>query len=239
MGDIGLFAAFAAGFLSFVSPCTLALVPIFLAYLTGISTSQGDGMENKTHRLTLFFNTVSFVLGFTAVFVLLGASVGVVSSGLSDSQIWLARVGGVFIIGFGLVSLGLVKIPVLLQTHAITGVLPGQNVRYVGSFIVGATISVGWSPCVGPILGSILILAGTTSSGLEGMALLLAFSIGMMIPFLAIGLFTEGAMDFFRSARRWFQYASQGAGVLLIALGIIVFTDRLQDLTSYLFIPTT
>lgn len=239
VGDIGLLAAFAGGFLSFVSPCTLALVPIFIAYLTGVSTSQRDGEDRKPGRLTLFFNTISFILGFTAVFVLLGASVGLVSSGLSGSQSWLARIGGVLIITFGLVSLGLLKIPALLRTHAITGRLPAQNVRYLGSFVVGSTIGIAWTPCVGPILGSILVLAGTTGSVTGGTLLLLAFSLGHMLPFLMLGFFAEGAMTFFRSQRRLFQYASQVAGVMLIGLGIIVFTGRLRELTSFLFIPTT
>jgi cytochrome c-type biogenesis protein len=173
------------------------------------------------------------------VFVLLGASVGFVASGLSNSQIWLARIGGALIITFGLVSLGLLKIPALLRSRTITGKLPAQNIRYLGSFIVGSTIGIGWTPCVGPILGSILVLAGTTGSVGEGTALLLAFSSGMMIPFLLMGFFAEGAMSFVRARRQFLRYASQVAGVMLIGLGIIVFTDRLRDLTGYLFIPTT
>jgi cytochrome c-type biogenesis protein len=236
--EIGLLAAFAAGFLSFISPCHLALVPIFIAYLTGVSTSQHEGVNGKPSRLPLAFNALCFILGFTAVFVLLGASVGFITSGLSGSQIWLARIGGALIITFGLVSLGLLKVPALLRSYTISGKLPAQNVRYLGSFIVGATIGVGWTPCVGPILGSILVLAGTTGSAAKGMLLLLAFSIGMMIPFLMIGFFAEGAMNFVRAQRRLFHHAERVAGVLLIGLGIIVFTDRLRDLASYLFIPT-
>ena len=235
-GDVGLLAAFAAGFLSFVSPCHLALVPIFIAYLTGVSASQREGSDRKVGRLPLVLNTISFILGFTAVFVLLGASVGFISYGLSNSQIWLARVGGVLIITFGLVSLGLLKVPAFLRSYTISGKLPAQNVRYLGSFIVGSTIGIGWTPCVGPILGSILVLAGTTGSVAHGMALLLAFSIGMMIPFLVIGFFAEGAMNFVRSQRRLFHYASQIAGVMLIGLGIVVFTDRLREISSFLFI---
>jgi len=238
-GDVGLLAAFAAGFLSCVSPCTLALVPIFITYLAGVSVNRREVSNGGPGRLPMLFNTISFILGFTAVFVLLGGSVGLVSSGLKDSQIWLARIGGALIITFGLVSLGLLKIPALLQARTITGRLPAQNVPYLGSFIVGSTIGIGWTPCVGPILGSILALAGTTGSAVQGMALLLAFSSGMMIPFLALGFFAEGAMGVIRARRRLFHYSSQVAGIMLIGLGIIVFTDRLRAITSYLFIPGT
>ncbi|MBM3943358.1 MAG: cytochrome c biogenesis protein CcdA [SAR202 cluster bacterium] len=245
MADLALLAAFIAGLSSCVSPCTLALVPVFLAYLAGVSGGPGAGLSGqgasggttaRANRFALFLNTICFVLGFTVVFILLGAAVGAVTSGLAGSQMWLARIGGGLMIAFGLVSLGLVKIPALQRARGISGVLPGQNIKYLGSFIVGSTIAVGWSPCVGPILGGILALAGTSGSTLRATTLLLAYSGGMMLPFLALGLFSQGALGFIRSHRRLFQYTSQAAGVLLIALGIIVFTDRLRQVTSYLFI---
>ncbi|MSQ07201.1 MAG: hypothetical protein EXR54_03805 [Dehalococcoidia bacterium] len=252
MADLALLASFAAGFLSFVSPCTLALVPIFLTYLAGLSggstasvasvaSATGNApavVQAKPHRLALFFNTICFVLGFTVVFVLLGAAVGALTSGLEGSQMWLSRIGGVLMITFGLVSLGALKLPALQRARGINGILPGQNVRYVGSFIVGSTLAVGWSPCVGPILGGILALAGASGSTLRAATLLLAFSFGMMVPFLAMGLFSQGALGFVRSKRRLFQYTSQVSGVLLIALGIVIFTDRLRQITSYLFISS-
>ena len=245
MGDLALLASFAAGFLSFVSPCTLALVPIFLTYLAGVSGGAGPASASgnlpvdgaaKPHRLTLFLNTICFILGFTLVFVLLGAAVGALTSSLAGSQVWLARIGGVLMITFGLVSLGLLKFPALQRARGINGILPGQNVRYLGSFIVGSTIAVGWSPCVGPILGGILALAGASGSALRATTLLLAYSVGMMLPFLGMGLFSQGALGFIKTRRRLFQHTSRAAGVLLIALGIIIFTDRLRQLTGYLFI---
>jgi cytochrome c-type biogenesis protein len=246
MTDLALLASFAAGFLSFVSPCTLALVPIFLTYLAGVSAGTAAPSASPgaaaapagPHRLALFLNTICFVLGFTVVFVLLGAAVGALTSQLAGSQVWLARIGGALMITFGLVSLGLLKLPALQQARGINGVLPGQNVRYLGSFIVGSTIAVGWSPCVGPILGGILALAGSSGSTLRAVSLLLAYSLGMMVPFLGMGLFSQGALGFIRSKRRLFTYTSQAAGVLLIGLGIIIFTDRLRQITSYLFIST-
>ncbi len=245
MADLALLASFAAGFLSFVSPCTLALVPIFLTYLAGVSggaapaTTPGSipaAAPAKPHRLVLFSNTGCFVLGFTLVFVLLGAAVGAVTSGLAGAQMWLARIGGGLMITFGLVSLGLLKLPALQRARGINGILPGQNVRYLGSFIVGSTLAVGWSPCVGPILGGILALAGASGSTLRAASLLLAYSLGMMVPFLGMGLFSQGALGFVRSKRRLFLYTSQVSGVLLIGLGIVIFTDRLRQITAYLFI---
>ena len=230
-GEIGILAAFVAGFLSFVAPCTLVLVPIFVAYLAGITVSNAEELGEGRYRLPVFLNTVSFVLGFTAVFVLLGASLGAVSEQLSNTGLWLARVGGTVIIVFGLISMGLLKIPLLMQERSLA-MIPGRNIKYVGSFVVGATMGVGWIPCVGPILGSILVLAGTGGSPAQGSLLLLAYSIGMMLPFLVFGLFAGWGTRFIRQHGHFFRYSGYAAGAMLIVLGIVVFTDNLTEITG-------
>ena len=230
-GEVGYLAAFVAGFLSFVAPCTLILVPIFVAYLAGITLNNAEDLGQKKYRLPVFLNTVSFVLGFTLVFVLLGASLGAISDTISESGGWLARVGGTVIIIFGLISLGLLKVPFLMQERGLS-VIPGRDIKYVGSFVVGATMGVGWIPCVGPILGSILVLAGTGGSVVQGSLLLLAYSLGMMIPFLAFGLFAGWGTRIIRQHGHFFKYSGYAAGTLLIALGIVVFTDNLREITS-------
>ena len=232
VGELGLLAAFVAGFLSFVAPCTLILVPIFVSYLAGITISNAEDVGQAKYRMSVFLNTVSFVLGFTAVFVLLGASLGALSDTVSKSDLWLARVGGTVIIVFGLVSMGLLKVPLLMQERSLK-VIPGRNVKYVGSFIVGSTLGIGWVPCVGPILGSILVLAGTSGSVGGGSLLLLAYSLGMMIPFLAFGLFAGWGTRLIRSHGHIFRYSGYAAGALLIVLGVIVFTEKLKDITGY------
>lgn len=230
-GEIGILTAFVAGFLSFVAPCTLVLVPIFVAYLAGITISNTDELGQAQHRWPVFLNTVSFVMGFTLIFVLLGASLGAISDQLSDSGVWLARGGGTVIIVFGLVSMGLLKIPFLMQERTFVK-FPGRNIKYVGSFVVGSTMGVGWIPCVGPILGSIFVLAGTGGSVAQGSLLLLSYSLGMMLPFLAFGLFAGWGTRFIREHGHLFRYSGYAAGAMLIVLGIIVFTDNLQDITA-------
>ena len=232
VGEIGYAAAFAAGFLSFVAPCTLVLVPIFVSYLAGVTLNNADELGQARYRMPVFLNTLAFVLGFTAVFVLLGASLGAASDTLSDSGAWLARVGGIIIIVFGLISMGLLKIPFLMQERSLA-MIPGRNVKYLGSFVVGSTMGVGWVPCVGPILGSILVLAGTTGSPAEGSLLLLAYSTGMMLPFLAFGLFAGWGTRVIRQHGHLFRYSGYAAGAMLIVLGVIVFTDNVQELTSH------
>ena len=232
LDEVTLAAAFAGGFLSFAAPCTLVLVPIFVAYMAGITlTTQGE-IGERQYRLTVFLNTVSFVLGFTAVFVLIGASLGVLSEATGASGPWLARIGGAVIIVFGLMSLGLLKVPVLLQERKLSSV-PGTNIRYVGSFVVGSTMGLAWVPCVGPILGSILVLAGTSGSATQGAVLLLAYSTGMMIPFLLFGLFAGQGTALIRKYGHLVRYSGYASGALLIALGIVVFTDNLRELTAY------
>jgi cytochrome c-type biogenesis protein len=181
--------------------------------------------------LVVFLNTVAFVMGFTLVFVLLGASLGAVSDQVSESGLWLARVGGLVIITFGLISMGLLKIPFLMQERTLA-MIPGRNVKYLGSFVVGSTMGVGWVPCVGPLLGSILVLAGTTGSVAQGSLLLFFYSTGMMIPFLAFGLFAGWGTRFIRQHGQAFRYSGIAAGALLIVLGIIVFTDNLREITG-------
>ena len=218
VSEAGFLAAFVAGFLSFLAPCTLVLVPIFVAYLTGITVGNPEDLGQSKYRMPILLNTVAFVLGFTMVFVLLGASLGAISDTLDDSDAWLARVGGSIIILFGLVSLGFLRIPFLMQERGLS-FIPGRNVKYLGSFVVGSTMGVGWVPCVGPILGSILVLAGTTGSVTQGSLLLLTYVIGMMLPFLAFGFFAGWGTRLIRSQGHLFRYSGYAAGLLLIAWG--------------------
>ena len=230
-GEVGLIAAFVAGFLSFVAPCTLVLVPLFVAYLAGITLNSEQELGQGKYRMPVFLNTVSFVLGFTLVFVLLGASFGALSETVSESEAWLARVGGTVIILFGLISMGLLKVPFLMQERSLA-MIPGRNIKYVGSFVVGSTMGIGWVPCVGPILGSILVLAGTGGSVVDGSLLLLAYSLGMMLPFLAFGLFAGWGTRLIREYGHLFRYSGYAAGAMLVVLGIIVFTENLREITA-------
>ena len=227
-----LVAAFIGGVLSFLLPCTLVLVPVFLAHLTGVAFSSAGGSDASARRLPLVLHTLGFIAGFTAVFVLLGASLGFLSETLSTSQVWVARIGGVVIIYFGLIALGLLHNPfIMIQRLSFNP--RSEHLGYLGSVLVGAGIGVGWAPCVGPILGSILVLAGASGSALQGSILLLFYSLGMMLPFLGFGLFSATVHKFIRGHMAWIHYSSYASGAFLIVLGVLVFTENLRELLGF------
>lgn len=220
---ITLAAAFVAGVLSFASPCVLPLVPGFLSYLGGVGLKEGE----KASRMRIFLNAVAYVLGFVAVFSLLGVLLnGVLGAASYDVRTWLSRIGGAIIILFGLYMLGLVKLGFLQSEHRMK---PGEGARrsYIFSFLFGASFAVGWSPCVGAILGAVLTLAATAPG--ESFVLLFAYSLGLGLPFLIAGAFIAQARGLIRKAGPYMQYFNYASGALLIVLGILVFTDSLSQ----------
>ena len=229
---IAIPAAFGAGLASFLAPCTLALVPAFLAYLAGFTLSHEAEASRRKVRIATILNTLTFVLGFTTVFVILGSSLGALSQTVGANTPWLFRIGGVLVIFFGLATLGLIRVPALERGFTIRAGF-ARNLRYLGSFLVGATFAVGWVPCVGPILGGILVLAGTSGSAEQGAGLLFAYSLGMMLPFIGAGVFTGWTSTLMRRHGRVLQYTNYVGGVLLIAVGIVVFTNLLPVLSRY------
>ena len=231
--SVSLAAAFGAGIVSFLAPCTLALVPAFLLYLASFTLTDPAAAKARRLRLATLLNTLLFALGFTTVFVLLGSSLGALSNALHTNSIWLNRVGGLLIIAFGLVTLGLLKIPSLERGFTMqTQWAP--RLRYLGSFLVGAAFAVGWVPCVGPVLAAVLVLAGTTGSAAAGALLLGAYSAGLMLPFIGAGLFAGWTSELLRKHGRALQLLTCAGGVLMIALGIIVFTNLMSKLAGYL-----
>lgn len=233
MSSVNVSVAFGAGVTSFLAPCTLALVPAFLSHLAGFTLSDADRASSKSVRLATILNTVTFVLGFTVVFTALGSSLGALSQAVGSNTVWLNRIGGVLIMAFGLAALGVLKVPAMQRGFQVQAGW-ARRLRYVGSFIVGATFAVSWVPCVGPILGAIFVLAGTSGSAQQGATLLFAYSLGMMLPFLGAGVFTGWTTVLMRRHGRVLAYANYVGSVLLIVLGIIVFTNLLPVLTKYL-----
>ncbi len=228
MAETTIIVAFIAGIVSFLSPCVVPLMPAFLAYLAG--TNVG---EAKTNRKEIFLNTVFFVLGFTVVFAALGVLLNTLLEAIAyDVQIWLSRIGGAIIIFFGLYLTGLLKIPFLDRGHKWQ---PKKfNSRYLTSFVFGLAFAAGWTPCVGAVLGGILGLAASAPG--SAFALLLAYAIGLSLPFLLVGLFTAQAAEFLQKHTKAFHYINVGFGVLLIALGILVFTQDINRLANFGFV---
>lgn len=226
MAEITIFVAIAAGLLSFFSPCILPIIPGFLAYLSG--TTSLDAVSRKR----TFLNSAFFVAGFSTIFALLGVLLNTVLENISyDVQIWLSRIGGLIIILFALHITGLVKIPFLMKDHKLE-VKKKFHTQYATSFIFGASFAVGWSPCVGALLGSVFALA--VSQPGTAFILLMGYAAGLGIPFLVVGLFTDKAFLLLNKSKKFLKYFNIVVGILLLVLGILVFTNNLNLVAAYL-----
>lgn len=225
--SLGLFVAFAAGLLSFLSPCVLPLVPSYIGFLTGMSLSEMSG-----RRRVALVHALLFVLGFSLIFVLLGAGATALGRALNYYQVWLQRIGGVLIIGFGLVCLGVIKVGVLGQEQRVQ--VERKPVGYLGSMLVGMAFGAGWTPCIGPVLGAILGLAATSQDLSRGMLLLGAYSAGLAVPFLLAALALEAFLDWFQRFRRYLPWVMRVSGVLLILVGVLMVTGEFTRLAGWL-----
>lgn len=221
--NINIPIAILGGLLSFASPCVLPLVPAYLGYLSGRSIGEGDGQQ----KLHMFWHSLAFVLGFTVVFVALGASIGILSSVFFTWRPWITKIGGIVIIVFGLHTIGLLKIPLLYQERRVE-MRRRPALGYLSSFLMGIFFSAGWMPCVGTILAAIMTLATNVDTAGQGAALLGAYSLGLGIPFLAAGLAFNALGGFLRRVNRHLHVVSVVSGVFLILVGVLVFTNSMQ-----------
>ena len=226
-GGLGLFVAFAAGLLSFLSPCVLPLVPSYIGFLTGMSLPEVSG-----RRHLALLHALLFVLGFTLVFMLLGASATALGRALNYYQVWLQRVGGVLIIAFGLVCLGVIRLPALSQERRLQ--VEQKPVGFLGSALVGMAFAAGWTPCIGPVLGGILGLAATSNDLSRGMLLLAVYSAGLAVPFLLAAVALESFLDWFQRFRRYLPWVMRVSGALLVFVGILMVTGEFTRLAGWL-----
>ena len=260
-GPYGFAFAFAAGILSFLSPCVLPLVPAYLAHLTGTAATLGPERAGRRETVT---HAASFVLGFTAVFTFIGASVGLIGAVVSQDSSYavrdnlplLARIGGVFLVIMGLNLIGVIRIPWLYRTYTLetasasggrlaagaagggTIVMGGRGsswhgLTYAKSFGVGSAFAVGWTPCIGPVLGAILTLSASSSSVAEGGYLLLVYSLGLGVPFLITGMAVVPVTRFLRSVRGLMPLVEILTGVLVIFVGVLLFFNELTIFNTY------
>ena len=223
-------AAFAAGLLSFFSPCILPLIPAYFTFITGFSLEELTGEQVGNIRRKVIVATMAFGLGFSLIFILLGASASLLG-GLATRYHQVVRVaGGLLIIVFGLHLTGLFRLSFLEVEKRVQ--LREKPTHILGTVLVGMAFGAGWSPCIGPMLGSILILAGSEESVLEGIGLLTVYSAGLWIPFLLMSVFINMMLVFLKKARRLMQFVNVAAGVLLIGLGLALVFDRFGMLWS-------
>ena len=227
----GLALAFAAGALSFLSPCVLPLVPSYLSLMSGVGASE-LAVATKVDQRRLLRSTLLFVAGYSAVFVALGAGASVVGSFLSDHQIGLRRVSGALIVFMGLALAGLVR-PAMFDRERRFHVSATALGAYAPP-VMGAAFAFGWSPCIGPVLGAILTLAAESSSLGRGVLLLLAYSAGLAVPFVASGLAFGRLTGAFAWVKRHFGVINLVSGLLLALFGVLLLTNALTDVVRWL-----
>lgn len=230
--SLGVGVAFGAGLLSFLSPCVLPLVPSYATYITGMSVDQLAAPHQRGERRAALTHGLLFVLGFSAVFLVLGASVTFLGSLFGYARPWIERAGGLLLIAFALVLLGIVRIPGAERDWRVH--LADKPVGYLGTVLVGVAFGAGWTPCIGPTLGAILTLAGTRGSVAEGTGLLAAYSLGLAVPFLLATVLLDRFLDGFRAFRRWLPWVNRASGVLLLGVGILLLTGAFSDLAALL-----
>ena len=224
--------AFGGGLLSFFSPCVIPVIPSYISFITGISFEELTSVQNrgKIMKATLK-NSLFFIAGFSLIFILLGASSSFLGELLSQYQSPLRMIGGVLIVVMGLYIMGVFNIGLLSREKRLH--LRNKPAGLFGSFLVGAAFAAGWTPCIGPVLGSILVYASTAHSVTSGVLLLSAYSLGLGIPFLITSLAVNTAISFFSKMQRFMRVASVFSGAVLVAAGIMLFTGTLDMLSRY------
>jgi cytochrome c-type biogenesis protein len=225
--------AFSAGLLSFASPCVLPLVPSYITYITGVSFKELTDVEARSKlRWATISHSLCFIIGFSFVFVLMGASATYLGQLLVQYQYWIMKGGGVLIILLGIHFTGIINIPFLHIEKRFE--MRKRPLGYVGSFVVGVVFAAGWTPCIGPILSTILIYASTSKSVVTGILLLTYYSVGLGIPFFLSSLAFNSFLSAFDKIRRYMRVINIVSGLFLIGIGILFLTDTFQEINSYL-----
>ncbi len=220
-------AAFGAGLLSFFSPCILPLIPAYFTFITGLSLDELTEDSAKI-RQKVILATLAYVCGFSFIFILLGASASFMGGMISKFD-WIIRyAGGAIVLVFGLHLLGVINIKQLQFEKRIH--MNEKPMHLLGTFIIGMAFGAGWSPCIGPILGSILIVAGSQDTIFQGVILLALYSAGLAIPFIMISFFIHRLLEIMKRAKKMLMYVNKVSGVLLIVMGILLLTDKFRIL---------
>ena len=224
--DVSLIAAFVAGFLSFVSPCVLPLIPGYISFVSGVSVEEmrGDAAPT-TSRLQVFITSLAFVIGFSLVFIALGASATAIGKFLFAKLPLLSKIAGVILIIFGLHTMGVFRLAFLETEKRVHS--QRKPAGPLGAMLVGVAFAFGWTPCIGPILGGILAIAGSRNSVAEGITLLAVYSLGLGIPFLLTSLAINQFFGAAKKIRRYYHAIELASGALLVLIGVLIMTGQL------------
>jgi len=229
--SVGILVAFASGLLSFLSPCVLPLVPSYVSFITGLGLEELESGGEGVKRVTLL-HSLLFVAGFTLIFLMMGASATYVGQLLTLHKVVITRIGGIIIILFGVLLLGVIPIPALSREKRYQ--FQKKPVGYAGTVAVGVAFGAGWVPCIGPILGAILTLAATRANVTEGVALLFVYSLGLAVPFVLSAVALTAFLGWFRRFRRYLRYVEWVTGLLLIGVGLLLVSGKFTVLAGWL-----
>jgi cytochrome c-type biogenesis protein len=223
-------AAMLAGLLSFLSPCIFPLIPAYFTFITGFSLDDLTNSPTSTIRKQVISSTIAYVFGFSVVFILMGASASFLGDILFSFSSIIRIIGGIIIIVLGVHLLGLFRIKGLEFEKRIH--IERKPLHLLGTFFVGMAFGAGWSPCIGPLLGSILIVAGYQETVTQGIILLSFYSAGLAIPFILISIFINFLLSVIKKGARFMRYFNKAAGILLIIIGVLLLTNKINILTG-------
>lgn len=234
VADVNGFLVLIQGVLSFFSPCVLPLLPLYLGYLTGNAKQTLPDGRVEYRRWKVMLHTLFFVLGISVSFFLLGALFSTLGTFLNKYQVWFARLGGILILLMGFVQLGLFRLPFLQRERRISWRWSLQKMNPLLAFLLGFTFSFAWTPCIGPTLSSVLIMASNAATRGRGNLLVLLYTLGFVVPFLLLGLFTTQVLNFFDKKKNVVRYTTKISAVLLIVIGVMMITGWMSSMNNYL-----
>ncbi len=238
-GNVSFILVFLEGILSFFSPCVIPLIPIYMSYLAGNAKRTAEDGSIIYDRKKVFLQTVFFVLGISSAFFILGMSFTALGTFFKTNQLLFTRIGGILIILLGLVQVGFLELKFLQKERKFHLNIGERRINPLVAFLMGFTFSFAWTPCVGPALSSVLIMASSSADSLKGNLLVLIYAVGFVLPFLALGLFTTQALNFLKKHHKLLKYTVKAGGILLILIGIMTFTGWMNGISAYVnrFVP--
>ena len=228
-GNFPILASLLAGILTFISPCILPLIPVYITLVTGLSVEE---LDNKKNLLSVFLSSICFVLGFTTVFVFLGLSVTIIGQFFLNNMDIFRTIGGIIVIIFGLHLLGIFKIKILYKQFSWIDKIKRTS-NYFTIYLIGCAFAFSWTPCVDPILASILIMAATQGTIAKGTILLLIYSLGLAIPFILTALFINRFFYVFNTLKKYYRIIEIVSGTLLIIIGILIISGSFNKITIF------
>ncbi|MBU1168177.1 MAG: cytochrome c biogenesis protein CcdA [Proteobacteria bacterium] len=229
--NVSYSAAILAGILSFLSPCILPLIPAYFTFITGMSIEELIEGDDGSARRKLFFSTLSYVLGFSVVFIIMGAAISVMGHQMSEYRDMIRTFGGFVVVIFGVHLAGIIRIPWFDFEKRVH--IRKKPLHMLGAFLVGMAFGAGWSPCIGPLLGTILAIAAHEGSVTNGIVLLSFYSLGLALPFIMLSIFINYMLAFIKKANKAIRYITVMSGVFLIIIGLALLFDKINVITGF------